>query len=213
MKKMRRIFWALGAPDMRRILAAVVVAALGVAALAGGRPVSDARAATTCTKHAKRVFKHVKRHGKPMRVVHLAHYWTCQEVADPAPTTAAAPSPPSAPAPPPTPAPTPEPEPNAVSVTANDRTDPYEYVPSRTTVKAGRLTVQLNNAGEDEHNMDMQRLGEGGVPEGPVVVAVSAERENHSEPTAVEVQPGTYRMWCTIGHHAEHGMETTITVE
>jgi plastocyanin len=187
------------------------MAALGVAALAGGRPVSDAHAATTCAKHAKRVVKHVRRHGKRKRLVHLTHYWTCQEVADPAPT-AAAPSPPSAPAPTPTPAPTPEPEPNAVSVTANDRTDPYEYVPSRTIVNAGRLTVQLNNAGEDEHNMDMQRLGPGGTPEGPLVVAVSAEREYHSEPTTVEVQPGTYRMWCTIGHHAEHGMETEITV-
>jgi plastocyanin len=80
-------------------------------------------------------------------------------------------------------------------------------------VKPGQLTVQLNNAGEDEHNMDMQRVGEGETLEGPVIVAVSAARESHSEPTTVEVQPGTYRMWCTIGHHAEHGMMTTITVE
>ena len=72
----------------------------------------------------------------------------------------------------------------------------------------------MNNlASEDEHNMDVQRVGTGGEPEGPVVAAVSAVAESATDPTTIEVQPGTYRMWCTIGHHAEHGMTTTITVE
>ena len=61
--------------------------------------------------------------------------------------------------------------------------------------------------------MDMQRVGEDGELEGPIIAELATEpgEEPHSE--TVEVQPGTYRMWCTIGHHAEHGMEAEITVE
>jgi plastocyanin len=195
---------------MRRAIAALALAALAVAIFASGRPTEDAHAATSCTKHTKRVVKHVKRHGKRKKVVRLMPYWTCHDVAEPVIATPVVPAPTPAPE---APATQPEPESNAVSVTADDHTNPYQYVPSRTTVNPGQLTVQLNNAGEDEHNMDMQRVGEGETLEGPVIVAVSAARESHSEPTSVEVQPGTYRMWCTIGHHAEHGMTTTITVK
>jgi plastocyanin len=198
---------------MRRAIAALALGALALAVFAGAPPTEDAHAATVCAKHVKRVVKHVKRHGKRKKIVRMRPYWTCQEVAPPVAPVTTLPAP--APTPPPeTPAPQPEPEANAVSVTTNDHTDPYGYVPSRTTVKAGRLLVQLNNAAsEDEHNMDMQRVGPGGELEGPVVLALSAVRESHSEPTTVEVQPGTYRMWCTIGRHAEHGMTTSITVE
>lgn len=196
---------------MRRTVAALALAALALLVVAGAQPTEDAHAATSCTKHVKRVVKHVRRHGKRKKVVLLRPYWTCQEVAEPVAVAPVVP----APAPPPvTPAPQPEPEPNAVSITTNDHTNPYGYVPSHKTAKAGRLTIQLNNsASEDEHNMDMQRVGEGGEIEGPVVAAVSAAGASASEAVTVEVQPGTYRMWCTIGHHAEHGMTTEITVE
>jgi hypothetical protein len=198
---------------MPRALAALILAALALAVLAGLRPTEDARAATVCSKHTKRVVKHVKRHGKRKKIVRLHPYWTCQEVAEP--VTAAPVTPAPAPAPAPTPAPTPEPEPNAVSITTNDHTNPYEYVPSHKTRKAGRLTLQLNNlASEDEHNMDVERVDEEtGEVEGPVIAAINAAGGSASEAVAVEVQPGTYRMWCTIGHHAERGMTTEIKVE
>jgi hypothetical protein len=211
-QNLRRMFGSSGSPNLRRVLAAVLLGALALAVFASAQPTEDAHAATVCTKHPKRVVKHVKRHGKRKKIVRLRPYWSCQEVAEP---VAVAPVASAAPAPAPTPAPTPEPEPNAVSITTNDHTDPYEYVPSHKTRKAGRLTIQLNNlASEDEHNMDMERVNEvSGELEGPVVAAVSASGASASEAVTVEVQPGTYRMWCTIGHHAEHGMTTEITVE
>ncbi len=212
MGRTRRISGALGVRNIRRALVATLIGALALAVFAGARSVGDAHAATVCTKHTKRVVRHVRRHGQRKKIVRMQPYWTCQEVAEPiaAPVTPA----PTAPAPAPTPAPTPEPEPNAVSITTNDHTSPYGYAPSRSTVKAGRLTVQLNNlASEDEHNMNVQRINAKGEPEGAVVAAVSAGAESATDPTTIEVQPGTYRMWCTIGHHAEHGMSTTITVE
>ena len=206
---------------MKRLLGAAALAALAlVLVFSSAGDVGPARAASTkCVwiKHTKRVVKHVKRHGKVRKVVTIKHYKSCRKVAlpeeAPAPTAPTTTSPgttaPSEGAPP---ASTPEPEANAVSVTANDHTDPYGYAPSRKTVKSGELTVQLINAGEDEHNMDMEKVGPGNSPEGPIVVAVSAASKGASTPTTVDVEPGTYRMWCTLPGHAEKGMETTITV-
>lgn len=196
---------------MRRGLIVVGILALALGLFAISRP--TARAATTCAKHTKRVVKHVKRHGRPKKVVRVKHYWTCQEAVtpsspppvQPAPT----PPPPSEPIPPdagPAPLPAPEPEANAISVTA--REGPYSYVPSRSTVRSGRLTVQLNNQGADPHDMAIQPVGgEGEAIELPVTPGLSQTTET------VELQPGRYRMWCTLYNHAEKGMETTITVE
>jgi plastocyanin len=206
---------------VKRIGGVATLATLALVLMLGsGGDVGPARAASTkCVwiKHTKRVVKHVTRHGKSHKVVKVKHYRTCRKVAlpeePPAPTTPTATSPgatsPSQTTPP---ASTPEPEANAVSITANDHINPYGYAPSRKTVKSGDLTVQLINKGEDEHNMDMEKVGPGNSPEGPIVVAVSAASKGASRPTTVDVEPGTYRMWCTLPGHAEKGMETTITV-
>jgi plastocyanin len=207
---------------VKQLFGAAALAALALAlVLSSGGDVGPARAASTkCVwiKHTKRVVKHVKRQGKSHRVVTIKHYKSCRKVAlpeeSPAPTSPTASSPGStSPSQSTPPAATPEPEANAVSVTANDHTDPYGYAPSRKTVKSGELTVQLINMGEDEHNMDMEKVGPGNSPEGPIVVAVSAASKGASTPTTVDVEPGTYRMWCTLPGHAAKGMETTITVE
>jgi plastocyanin len=205
---------------VKRLLGVAALVALAlVLVLDSGGDVGPARAAsTTCVwiKHTKRVVSHVKRHGKVHKVVRIKHYRTCRKVAvpEPAPAPTTTPTPgTTAPSEGTAPGSTPEPEPNAVSVTANDRTTPYGYAPSHKVVKPGELTVQLINKGEDEHNMDMEKVGPGNAPEGPIVVAVSAASNGNSKPTMVDVEPGTYRMWCTLPGHAEKGMETTITVE
>ena len=195
---------------MRRALAALALAALALAVFASARPTQDARAATSCTKHTKRVVKHVKRHGKTKRVVRLTHYWTCQEVATP-PVTTTPPAPTPTPAPQ-APAPQPEPEANAIGVVARDANKHFSFEPTRTVVKAGTLTMQLINEGEDPHTMAIQRIGPGGTPEGKeTVIPETASKGQNLE--TVEVQPGRYRMWCTLYHHAEEGMEFDLTVE
>jgi hypothetical protein len=194
------------------------VAALALGLFATTRP--SAHAATTCAKHTKRVVKHVKRHGKRKRVVRIKHYWTCQE--DPTPAAPSpAPTPPSTasptqlpPAEPPVTTPTPEPEPeaNALGVAADDRGGVKSYTLSRQAVRSGRLTVQLQNKGEDPHDMDIQRVGPSGEPLGEVVkVPVTEPGENTS--ASVTVEPGRYRMWCDLFSHAKEGMEATVTVE
>jgi plastocyanin len=216
---------------MKRALAALVVAVLAVALLASGRPTSDAHAATTCSTHAKRVIKHVKRHGKRKRVVQIKHVRVCRPVATPTPspapsTPAPTPSPdpapvattppvePVDPGPAPTPAPQPEAEPeaNALGVAADDRGGVKSYTLSRRTVRSGRLVVQLQNKGEDAHDMEMQKVGPAGEPLGtPVEIPETEPGEQKTQPVTVE--PGTYRMWCNLYNHAKEGMEATVVVE
>jgi plastocyanin len=196
-------------PNLRRVLAAALLGALALALLAGARPVSDAHAATSCVKHTKRVVKHVKRHGKRKKVVLLRPYWSCHEVAEP---VVATPVPPSVPAPTPAPGPTPEPESNAIGVVARDANKHFSFEPTRTLVKAGKLTMQLINEGEDPHTMAIQRIGPGETPEGKATeIPATASKQQGTE--TVEVQPGRYRMWCTLYNHAEEGMEFELTVE
>jgi plastocyanin len=205
---------------MRRGLAAVVVVALAL--FAGNRPAGEAHAATTCAKHSKRVVKHVKRDGKRKRVVRIKNYWTCEEAVTPTLTPAPSAPSPATPAPPsetpaptattPAPAPEPEPEANALGVAADDHGGVKSYTLSRQTVHSGRLTVQLQNKGEDPHDMDMQRVGPHGEPVGEVVEIPVTEPGQQSI-ASVDVEAGEYRMWCNLYHHAEEGMRATVTVE
>jgi hypothetical protein len=211
-------------------IAAAVLAALAVAV---ALVASSGAATTTCVwvKHTKRVVTHVERHGKRTQVVHIKHYRTCRKVAEPseptptAPTTTA-PTPPPTPAPTPAPTlapteppvvPTPEPEANAVRVTATETGTetgyPYTYVPTRPAVHSGQLTVQLVNQGQDAHDMYMQRVGPHGEPEEKEIIISAGTAPGGQATKTVDVQPGTYRMWCTFGNHAMEGMQTQITVE
>src|ERR1700753_53498 len=182
--------------------------------LAAGRP--SAHAATTCVKHTKRVVRHVRRHGGRERGGRFRHHSPRPRVAPPAgPTPAPGPSAPAGPVTdPPAAAPTPEPEPeaNALGVAADDHGGRKSYTLSRGTVRSGRLTVQLQNKGEDPHDMDMQRVGPDGEPLGGVV-EVPVTEQGDQKPEAVTVDPGHYRMWCNLFNHAKEGMEATVTVE
>ncbi|MBS1894525.1 MAG: hypothetical protein JST59_24755 [Actinobacteria bacterium] len=205
-------------PNSTRVFCVIVLAALATGAALGlARP--QAHAATTCAKHTKRVVKHVKRHGKRTKVVRFKHYWTCEEVAAPTPAPT-----PSSPAPPTTttptepippdrgPAPLPEPEANAIGVAADDRGGVKSYTLSRQAVRSGNLTVQLQNKGEDPHDMDIERVGPSGEPLGEVVKIPVTEPGQNTNAT-VTVEAGRYRMWCDLYSHAKEGMEATITVE
>jgi plastocyanin len=220
----RRGFQVSSDQNVLRVFAAVAVLALTLALFAGARPSADA--ATTCVKHSKRVVKHVKRHGKRKRVVRIRRYRICKPLQAPEATTTPAPSapapssvPPPSPAPsppaePPTnPAPEPEPEANALGVAADDHGGVKSYALSRQTVRPGHLTVQLQNKGEDPHDMDIQRVDQEGEPLGEVVeIPVTEPGKNNS--AAVTVEAGAeYRMWCNLFNHAEEGMEATVTVE
>lgn len=160
---------------------------------------ADRAAAADCTwqRHVKRVVKRVKRHGKVRRVVRRKVGWTC------VPQAAAPVIAPPAPAPPAPSEPEPEPEANRLAVKAAE----FYFVLSRPSVKAGAVTIELNNQGEDPHNLNLRLDGDEGEPlQIPETDSLDRNVADFDLPT------GKYRLWCSLPEHEEGGMETTLQV-
>ena len=143
------------------------------------------------------------------------HWWSCDQVAPPsgdaAPTTpdstpAAAP----APAPSPAPAPTPEPEPELESGPSrlSIKAAEYSYTLSRQTLTAGEVAIELDNRGQDAHNLNLRPVGSEAAP------LEIAETESLQRSRAhFTLEPGAYRLWCSLPTHDEEGMHATLVVE
>jgi len=144
------------------------------------------------------VVKRVRRHGKVRRVVRRRSWWTCEATGSaPAPVAPAAPGPTAA-------EPQPEPEANRVSARASE----YYWILSRPKVKTGTVTVELNNQGEDPHNLNLQREGDEGEP-----LQIAETDSLQRNVASFDLPPGRYRLWCSLPEHEEKGMHTTLTVE
>lgn len=192
---------------MRRALTlaclALTVALVASVAAQGPVPLlgSDPAAAADCTwqRQVKRVVKRVKRHGKVRRVVRRKVRWTCVPLA--APPVVPAPAP-AAPAPPP-PDPEPEPEANRLAVKAAE----FYFVLSRPSVEPGEVTIELNNRGEDPHNLNLLLEGDGGAP-----LALPETDSEERSVASFDLPAGKYKLWCSLPEHEEQGMTATLQV-
>ncbi len=188
---------------MSRGLAAAAVVAfvlLFVATKTTAAPAAAANPSATseCNweRHAKRVVKRVRRHGKARRVVRWRHWWTCVPATDAPPAFV--------PAPPATPPSEPEPEANRLAVKGVE----YYFVLSRPSVKAGAVTIELNNQGEDPHNLNLRLEGSGEEPH------QLAETNSQQRTVATfDLPAGKYHLWCSLPEHEERGMATTLLVD
>lgn len=155
--------------------------------------------------HSKRVVKHVKRHGRVKRVKRVKRWWAC----DPRPAGPAAPTPPPAlPAPAATNAPPQEePEPENTATNLGVKAIEWSYTLSRPEVTAGKVIVELNNQGEDSHNLQLQREGSGDLP----LVVPEAAPGTHTT-SSFNLSAGTYRLYCSLFEHDERGMHATLLV-
>jgi plastocyanin len=167
-------------------------------------------AATPCVawkKHHKRVVKYVKRDGKRKKVVRVKRWPTCAKRAAPAaPGSGPAVMPPVAP---PTAEPPPEPEDPTIprlGVRAEDTPD-LKYTLSKPELPAGEVIVELQNQGEDPHNLNLQPEG-GGSPEGRIDT-VGPKSQSKARWT---LPAGTYRLWCDLDGHEAAGMSATLVV-
>jgi plastocyanin len=194
---------------VRRLLGFALVAAAALALVVSPRapdPVpqlgTDRAAAAECTwqRQVKRVVKRVKRHGKVRRVVRRKVRWVCVPAAVP---VAAAPAP--TPLTPGSPAPDPEPEPEANRLAVKARE--FYYVLSRPSVKPGEVTIELNNQGEDPHNLNL--LLEGSEDE-PLQIPETASLDRNV--ASFDLPAGKYRLWCSLPEHEEKGMTVTLMV-
>jgi plastocyanin len=112
--------------------------------------------------------------------------------------------------PPPGPGDGPTPPPvQAVGVAVDDRTG-YTARLSRTSVTAGSIIVQLQNQGEDDHNLRVVPTDHAGTT---VDFPLTGSGQNTTKTLALTT--GSYRLFCTLTtpvNHETAGMAATLTV-
>lgn len=80
---------------------------------------------------------------------------------------------------------------------------------SRATVPAGRVALQLHNAGEDDHDVWFRRLDRRGRPAGPTRKVAVTTPGAMTEQT-LYLRQGRWRVWCSLDGHARAGMRATL---
>jgi uncharacterized cupredoxin-like copper-binding protein len=81
----------------------------------------------------------------------------------------------------------------------------YKIDPADPTIKAGSVTFSIKNAGSQAHDVQIEGNG---VEETSDTLAPGSSGE-----LTVDLQPGSYEMYCTIDGHRDLGMEGTVTVQ
>jgi hypothetical protein len=82
----------------------------------------------------------------------------------------------------------------------------YAFTLSRLQVKAGSAEIELDNFGEDPHDLRIQRRGArhiaglGLVPPGARALL------------SLHLRPGRYSLWCSVADHRARGMQATLIV-
>ena len=91
--------------------------------------------------------------------------------------------------------------------------DEYRVVPQNSVVKAGRMKFDVRNTGRyATHNLAVQ------IPEGPDGKPVELKRTEtmqpgqRAAPIKLLLQPGEYRLVCTIANHDDLGQYGTLEV-
>jgi plastocyanin len=158
-------------------------------------------AGCTWKRHSKPVFKRVLRQGRQHRLQRVKHWWTCE--ARPSPFQPQPALLPVAPIPPVPPAEEPKPEIGHLGVKAVE----YTYTLSRPEVSAGEVIVELNNQGEDPHNLVLEHEGSADpsleIPSAPSLSQASAR---------FTLSPGAYLLYCSLYKHEAKGMQATLVV-
>ena len=180
-------------------LCAVAAATIVSGSLALCAPAASAEGCAW-QRHSKPVVKQIRRHGHLRRVKRVKHWWSCDaqpSLLQPLPGLPVTPAP-AAP-----PGEEPASEIGHLGVKAVE----YNYTLSRPEVSAGETIVELNNQGEDPHNLKLQLEGS---EEPPLEVPTAATLEQTS--AHFTLAPGTYHLYCSLYKHDAKGMNATLVV-
>jgi hypothetical protein len=84
--------------------------------------------------------------------------------------------------------------------------------PSRASLPAGTVTVQLWNRGMDAHDLRVRRLNRSGAMVGRAQgVAVTQSGQLHQ--ATWRLGTGTYELYCSMPGHAARGMRVRLSVK
>jgi uncharacterized cupredoxin-like copper-binding protein len=82
----------------------------------------------------------------------------------------------------------------------------FHLVLSRASVKTGLVIVQLQNDGQDVHDLRMKRIG------GTRTYAFPLTSPGGRATRTLKLLPGRYRLWCSVANHAQLGMQAVLRV-
>ncbi len=78
---------------------------------------------------------------------------------------------------------------------------------SHPVLPAGRAVIEAVDFGEDPHNLQIERVGSAGAP-----ISFSVIGPGGRTSKTVDLQAGTYRLYCSLDDHDALGMHATLTV-
>jgi plastocyanin len=79
------------------------------------------------------------------------------------------------------------------------------YEPDALTATAGEITVTLDNIGAIEHDFVIEEVGD--------VDVVGMVAPGESATGTIELEAGTYTVYCSVPGHRAAGMEATLDVQ
>lgn len=82
----------------------------------------------------------------------------------------------------------------------------FHLVLSRPAVKAGEVEIELQNDGEDVHDLRLRRIG------GTRTYLVPSTQPGRRRTIEIALRPGRYRLWCSVADHKALGMQTVLRV-
>lgn len=84
--------------------------------------------------------------------------------------------------------------------------------PSRTSVPAGTVIVELWNRGQDSHDLRIRRLNAHGHMIGPILGAVRITPSGQVHQATWHLKAGRCEIYCSLPGHLMMGMHTRLTV-
>jgi uncharacterized cupredoxin-like copper-binding protein len=87
----------------------------------------------------------------------------------------------------------------------------WSLQPSRASLPAGPVIVQLWNRGQDAHDLRVQRMNSSGAMVGPTQ-AVKITQPGTVSTAHWMLAPGRYMLFCSLPGHMAAGMHVNITV-
>ena len=94
------------------------------------------------------------------------------------------------------------PTPARLGVSASE----FHLVLSRPSVKAGVVEIELQNTGEDPHDLRMRRVG------GTHTFSIPLTGPGKRRSVLIRMRHGRYRLWCSVADHASLGMQAFLRV-
>ena len=94
------------------------------------------------------------------------------------------------------------PTPARLGVSASE----FHLVLSRPSVNAGVVEIELQNVGEDPHDVRIRRVG------GTHTFAIRLTKPGARRSVELNLRPGRFRLWCSVADHRALGMEALLRV-